>query len=86
MNNKQRKIHWDAFKSSGKWYSSGNALIDSEKFYFENKELLEDIAETQDQLNKDCFKNNEFYFVIEGHEYRPNEHYPFISRLILIKE
>lgn len=81
-NDKKREIHWQAFKESGKWYASGNAYIDSEAHYFSNGELLSAISETQDQLNKDCFFRNEFFFVIDGHEDRPNENYPFIKRLI----
>lgn len=50
MNNLTRKIRWDAFKESGKWYSGGFAFIDPDNNYFDDNDLLIDIDLTQDQL------------------------------------
>lgn len=50
MNHLTRKIRWDAFKESGKWYSGGFAFIDPDNNYFDDNDLLIDIDLTQDQL------------------------------------
>jgi hypothetical protein len=52
MNHLTRKIRWDAFKDSGKWYSGGFAYVDPENNYFEDDDLLNDIDLTQDQLGE----------------------------------
>ncbi len=50
--NLTRKIRWDAYKKSGKWYSGGFAFIDPDNNYFEDIELMSDIDLTQTELQK----------------------------------
>lgn len=42
-----RKIRFDLFKQSGKWYAGGDAFVDPSQSYFEDDLLLEHIDQTQ---------------------------------------
>ena len=84
MNNRLRKINWHCFKASGKWYSSGDAMIDSKSYYFDTDELLKDIAENQNQIQPNAIINREFTLVIFGEDHDMS--CPFITRLIPSKE
>jgi hypothetical protein len=57
VNHLTRKIRWDAFKESGKWYSGGFAYVDPDNNYFSDDCLLNDIDLTQDQLQHGSINN-----------------------------
>jgi hypothetical protein len=82
MNNKLRKITWRAFKPSGKWYADGDAMIDSESYYFDTIALLEDIDDTQTELRKGCIVSREFILIVDGDDNNPDTNFPFMTRLI----
>ena len=77
MNNLTRKIRWDAFKDSGKWYSGGFAYVDPENNYFEDDDLLNDIDLTQDQLHPGCIYHH--HIVVSDLD----DNGKFIKRIIL---
>lgn len=72
-----RKIRFDLFKQSGKWYAGGEAFVDPSENYFEDDLLLEHIDETQKEIHQGSIKNGHWNVVVSD-----IDDGPFIKRII----
>ena len=74
-----RRVLFDAFRTSGKWYASGNAYILPGEFYFDTQILLDTIDATNDQLQTGSIKTRQYTIVVRE---RGADNDVFVTRLI----
>ena len=72
-----RKIRFDLFKQSGKWYAGGLAFVDPSQNYFEDGLLLEHIDQTQKEIAHGSISNGHWTVVVSD-----IDDGPFIKRII----
>ena len=72
-----RKIRFDLFKQSGKWYAGGDAFVDPSQNYFDDDLLLEHIDETQKEIHQGFIKSGHWTVVVSD-----IDDGPFIKRII----
>jgi len=75
-----RRIAFDAYKPSGKWYASGFAWIRATDHYWQNDRLLADIDATNDQLLSGSIESAQYNIAVRE---MPDDTDVFVSRLIL---
>ena len=76
-----RKIRFDLYKESGKWYAGGEAFINQSDNYFENSNLLEDIDSTQEEVHRGAISDGHWTVVVND-----IDDGPFIKRIIHAKK
>jgi hypothetical protein len=72
-----RKIRFDLFKQSGKWYAGGDAFVDPSQSYFEDDLLLEHIDQTQKEIGHGSISAGHWTVVVSD-----IDDGPFIKRII----
>ena len=77
MTNLTRKVKFDLFKASGKWYAGGIAYVDPRNNYFDDELLVKHIADTQHEVYADSIVNRSFRLVVDE-----IDDGPFIKRMI----
>lgn len=72
-----RKIRFDLFKQSGKWYAGGEAFVDPSQNYFEDDLLLGHIDSTQEEIGRGSISAGHWTVVVND-----IDDGPFIKRII----